>query len=309
MQDVLGRLVSTHVAPPLKAAGLRKSGRRTWYLRDPGGGWVLLELQVDKWATRTELELTVNTVVWPPGTWAWDCQDVPAESYDAALGQVPHTGANAPFHLRPDDVAAQYGPRDHWWRLDLATDSDALGAELASYLLEAALPAGRALLDVEAALAALTGGHRGAYWCAGIAVHGAPDHPRRRQLLEAYVEAWRWDPRPVTAAPRIAQLIEDNGLPPRELPSWYSPVLIPHAVEREGGDPVASWRASNPVVLVTLSDGTQQQGLPLAGLGPMGLRAEVLGPAGVTPPIRRSDQPVPPPAYRGGGLRRLFRRG
>lgn len=281
MQDVLGRLVVAHVAPPLKAAGLRRQGRRTWYEQGAHGGWVLLELQVGRDATRDRLELTLNTVVWPPGTW---------EHEDG--GGLPFVAGNAPVFLRPQALSDRDGEGVSWWVLDASTDADALGEELARTCVERALPRARALLDVDTALAHLLGrrGGSGLAFAVAMLERAAPAHPRRTEVTAAYVSDWLRDPRPITAGPRIARLLADVGLPPRELPVWWSPVLLPYSVETEhGGDPVAAWRASSARTLVHLADGSQQEGLPEQGLGPYGLRAEDL----------RRGRPRPPDA--GGG--------
>lgn len=286
VQDVLGRLVTRYVAPPLEAAGLRRESRRTWYQRRADGGWVLLELEVGRHATRDALELTLDTVVWPPGTW-----DAVAQELGTTPDDVPHTGGNAPFHLRPRALSPRRDDRDDWWRLDHDTDADALGEDLARTCLERALPTARALCDVEPALTALvdTGSRpQGLLWAVTMLERAAPQHPRRAALTAAYVDQWLVDPRPITGGPRIARLLADAGLPPRELPVWWSPALLPHRVEAEhGNDPVAAWRASSPQTLVHLADGSQRHGLPDTGLGPYGLRAEDLG----RPTVRCSSAP------------------
>lgn len=203
-----------------------------------------------------------------------------ARDFGTTPDDVPHTGSNAPFHLRPDDLSPRHGDGDRWWTLDHGTDADALGVDLARTCTEA-LPMARALCEVDRALTALVdvgGGRAGLSWAVRMLERAAPQHPRRTEVTAAYLDHWRQDPRPITEGPRIARLLADVGLPTPELPVWWSPALLPHHVETEhGGDPLAAWRASSPQTLVHLADGRQQHGLPETGLGPYGLRAEDLG--------------------------------
>ena len=265
-RDVLRRALRTHVAPGLAAAGLAKHGPREWTTGSRDRGWVAFRLQLDKWGSAERTSVAALTAVWPPGTWESEREDGP-----------PHASASSPLLAGPSGVSARYRP-DHEWDVTPATDPDALGEQLLRFLLDDALPWGLARLDVDTALEELASRWRGLHWSVRMLAHAAPHHPQRRELTAAYVEQWLRDPRPLSAGPVVAQLAQEAGLAVPELPVWWSPVFLPLKVDSQhAGDPVAAWRASHPGVLVTLTDGSSQIGLPPTGLGPYGLRAEDLG--------------------------------
>jgi hypothetical protein len=67
MQQRRGRLVQEHLAPRMKAAGLRKSGMTWWERRD--GGWLVLELRGDRENTKDRVGFWTSVEVWPAGTY------------------------------------------------------------------------------------------------------------------------------------------------------------------------------------------------------------------------------------------------
>jgi hypothetical protein len=264
VQDILGRALGQHVDPALRAAGLSRHGRRSWHRR-VGDAWVALGIEVDKYATRTDMVVDVLANAWPPGT---------ATSWLIEPHDVPPVGGNAPFSAWPGEVDPG---RERCWRVDLDTSADELGRDLAGYCVQVALPWARVHLDVDRALRTVLPTHVPPRWALEMLEHAAPDHPRRRQLAEAYVADWVRDPRTITDREWVAALIEELRLPPRELPTWMSMYLSPsHVDEMHGGDALAAWRKRAADSPIYLADGTWSLEPPPHGLGPMGVRAEQL---------------------------------
>jgi hypothetical protein len=173
--------VARHVYPAMARAGLGRTGKRVWWERRGDGSWVLLEIQISKHTTRTELGFTVNTLVWPPGTWARQQADHPV--YAAA--SVPEAGS-APICLRPHAVAPDRWPWPEFREIDLSADFAAVGAELREFLL-IALEWGRAHADVEGALRTMTIPFGlNAQWAIIMLRAAAPGHPMLRDLVDRH---------------------------------------------------------------------------------------------------------------------------
>jgi hypothetical protein len=155
-----------------------------WWEQHADGAWVLLEMQVSKWTTRRELGFTVNTAVWPPGTFA---------DYQSRVPQwtepLPPLSA-APISVRPRYVAAQLWPWGDFREFDISADLDQVGTETLRFMLFA-LDWARERSEVEAALDFLTQPYdRETHpqvprpdWAIAMLNAVAPQHPRLPSLL------------------------------------------------------------------------------------------------------------------------------
>jgi hypothetical protein len=115
--------VARTIYPAMNRAGLGRQGKRLWYDRRPGSSWVLVEIQISEYTTRTRLGFTVNTAVWPPGTWA--AKQRSRLVYAAA--PAPFT-ANAPILARPAQVRPDLWPGNDFVEVTLAGGVRAPGA-------------------------------------------------------------------------------------------------------------------------------------------------------------------------------------
>jgi hypothetical protein len=127
-------LVARGIYPSMKRAGLHRKGKRLWYEQRPESSWVLLEIQVSDRTTRTRLQFSVGTAVWPPGTWEYSQQSHP----DWAAQEVPFVAHNAPISVRPAQVRPDLWPEKDMAEARLGDDLDRVVAELPLFLLAAA---------------------------------------------------------------------------------------------------------------------------------------------------------------------------
>jgi hypothetical protein len=142
--------VARTIYPAMKRAGLGRQGKRLWYDRRPDTSWVLVEIQMSDHTTRTRLEFTVNTAVWPPGTWA-----VKQRSHPVYAAEATPATAGAPIFARPDQVRPDLWPHKDFAQVELGGDIERAVADLLVFLL-AALQWGRAHAGLEAGLAYMT---------------------------------------------------------------------------------------------------------------------------------------------------------
>jgi hypothetical protein len=236
-QQLLGDLLTRRLAPVLRAERLRREGRRTWWQGEADAGWVLLDVQGSKFNTREQVELTVNTTVWPPGTW-----EVRGLVLGEAIEGRPFAAANAPFYARPQEVRPDRWQVDRWWQLGREADVSALGDELVGFVRDDALPWARARLDPAIAVEHLLD-RPDATWrlVFSIAVlrRAGADVERVRDLVERLTAVWARDPRPIRLRPHLIAWRTDLGLPEVHLPEVWSPSMQPHLVERFGSPEAA----------------------------------------------------------------------
>lgn len=272
-QQRLAHVIRTHLHPRLKAAGFSRS-QHTWRRGTNDDGWICLQVQGSRHSTSTEIELTVNTVVWPPGTWVQHCalngDDVSAR---------PWVAFNAPVCVRPRDVAPALAPAGDWWVLDVSTDLDRWGREVTYFVADAALPWAARLLDPDAAVERLTRegnaaalthavaalmatrrGPQGADADGTDAARRAMTQARFAAVVEALTEAWVADPRPITLRPHLAGWRREAGLPGVDLPTVWSPSMMPETVARFGSAEAA--RAAGIGVIMYSWDGRTWEDRP-----------------------------------------------
>lgn len=237
-QQRLETLLRERLHPELRGRGFRKSGH-TWRRgdrKDPASGWVVLQVQGNRYSTRDAVEFTFNTVAWPAGTW---------EVRHRAIGQevtgLPEAEGGAPFYGRPKHVDPERDEDDDWWVLDADTDVEALGDELVDLVLTSALPWAEARLDPSTALAEWREGGsqltrsftwRRIYAVAVLRQPGA-DAGLLREELEELTTMWVADPRPPWLRPHLQQWRQEAGLPVVELPEVVLPVYSWSAEEEE----------------------------------------------------------------------------
>lgn len=125
-------MVARRIYPAMAQAGLRRQGKRVWWEQHADDAWVLLEMQMSKWTTRRELGFTINTAVWPPGTFS---------DYQSRVPQwaepIPPISAGSPIFSRPRTVAAHLWPWDEFREFDISADLDQIGAETLRFMLVA----------------------------------------------------------------------------------------------------------------------------------------------------------------------------
>jgi hypothetical protein len=233
MQDAYRALVRDRIGPPLRALGLRKQGRATWWEQRDNGSWVLLALVGSRHSTPELVEFHGEVAAWPPGTWEFECD---FHGQDPGAGR-PYVAANVPIDL--DSRVPLIGePGAPEWRLAPGTDPRALGAEVTTWAAGALERARRSCDDVEAALNELVDGPGWAGWRPTYAIAMlravAPDHPRLPEIVEARTESWRADPRPITLRSHLVDWRAGCGLPEVDLPTFWSPSMQRHSVERFG---------------------------------------------------------------------------
>ena len=225
MQEAFAELVRAHVAPALKAAGFRKKGRATWYDRRPGGGWVILALRNDKWNSAQEVQFWAEGSCWPPGTWQIR-QTVLDRDPDAG---DPNLDPTAP--LAPDSrVATRVMPAHEAWTLRDGVDPADVAAEVVAWLLATGDDLRSVADDVEVLVDRLVGDHDGV-WQHTYAVAAmktvADDHPRLAEAVERITRTWVVDPRPIGLRRHLERWREEAGLEPVDLPTFWSPSMMP----------------------------------------------------------------------------------
>jgi hypothetical protein len=246
-QQRLAHVIRTQLHPALRAAGFSRS-QHTWRRGTDDDGWICLQVQGSRHSTSTEVELTVNTFVWPPGTWPQHC----ALTGDDVATR-PWVAFNAPVCARPREVAPELAPAGDWWVLDAGADLDRWGQDLTAFVADSALPWALRLLDPDTAVdRLLREAHAGALTHA-LAVltvvrrrqaaaeshaEPAPASARTRARFAAVVEqltaTWVADPRPITLRPHVAAWRRAAGLPEVDLPTVWSPSMLPETVARFG---------------------------------------------------------------------------
>ncbi len=246
-QQRLAHVIRTQLHPRLKAAGFSRS-QHTWRRGTDDDGWVCLQVQGSRHSSSAEIELTVNTVVWPPGTWPQHC----ALTGDDVTAR-PWVAFNAPVCARPREVAPELAPAGDWWVLDADTDLDRWGQEVSDFVAGAAVPWADHLLIPDAALERLTReGNAGALTHAvavltavrsqqeGADADGADEERRAMtqaefaRVVTALTSTWVADPRPITLRPHVAAWRCEAGLPEVDLPTVWSPSMMPETVARFG---------------------------------------------------------------------------
>jgi hypothetical protein len=206
--EALGALVKERLHPALAGEGLRRAGR-TWWAGDAESGWLLVALARGRYNDGARVQFSVETVIWPPGTW---------ELVRPATGSSrPDVRENAPLAAGPRDlVPERYGDRDWPWTIQVRPD-DGLAGEVVSYCVEHMLPIARTTLDVDVALRALKEQPRrwGAlapvwsliYAC-GMLERAAPGHPDFPGIVTALRDLWTPDPRPDFLLPVLRRWCE-----------------------------------------------------------------------------------------------------
>ena len=254
-QQRLAHVVQAWLSPRLRSEGFVKSGH-TWRRGDAEQGWLLVQLQGSRHNTADQVEVTVNTVVWPAGTW-----DVHCVTNGQDRAERPFAAGNAPVFARPHEVAPDRAPDDDWWLLDDGTDLVQWGAQLVDFVAGAAVPWGVRLLDVTAAVERLTASGR--TWNLVHAL-GALDRAGRSEefavVAEALTRVWAADPRPITLRPHLIGWRDAAGLPNVALPEVWSPSMMPATVARFGSAEAA--RAAGVGVWMYAWDGRSWQDRP-----------------------------------------------
>ena len=129
-QILFGSLLRDHIAPVLRGEGLKGSGS-TFRLKGDGVWGVINFQRRRRYSTADEIRFTVNVSVASERlrhmTYGWH-EGAPPSEENCALRQ------RIGFML-PDRP-----PADWWWILDGTTDLDQLSADIAGYLIAAAVP-------------------------------------------------------------------------------------------------------------------------------------------------------------------------
>lgn len=228
-QQRLAHVVRTLLSPRLRSDGFAQSGH-TWRRGNAEQGWVLVQLQGDRHNTADRVAVTVNTVVWPAGSWDAHCAVAGRDPTDR-----PFVAADAPVFARPLEVAPDRAPENSWWHLDSGTDLTEWSAHLVEFVTAAAVPWGVGLLDPAAAVERLTA--RGWVWDLVYAL-GVLGHAGRSDQFAAVAEdltrVWRADPRPITLRPHLLAWRRTAGLVDVALPEVWSPSMAPETVARFG---------------------------------------------------------------------------
>ena len=253
-QQRLARVVRTVLHPRLKTDGFTRSGH-TWRRGDPEHGWVFVQLQGNRYNTAARVEVTVNTVVWPAGTWDVHCAVTGQDPSDR-----PFVAANAPVFARPREIAPDLA-EDSWWHLDVGTDLAQWGAQLVEFVADTAVPWGTRLLDPAAAVQRLTA--LGSVWDL-VFTFAVLRHFGRSDQCTAVVEdltrVWAADPRPIWLRPHLLGWRRAAGLSETPLPEVWSPSMLPDTVARFGSPEAA--RAAGFGVWMYSWDGRSWQDRP-----------------------------------------------
>ncbi|RYU10290.1 hypothetical protein [Nocardioides iriomotensis] len=233
MPQVFDGLVREHVAPALKQRGLRKKGRATWWERRSSGGWVLLALRNDKWNSADEVQFWAEAVGWPPGTW-----ELVGEILGVDPARQPYVAANAPIALDlriPDAGAGPARPEDAWL-LTAGVDPAAVAVEVTAWFDEALRRLRADVDDPDEAVRRLVDTDRARVWehvhALATMQAAGPGHPRFVEVVERLTERWAADPRPITLRPFVERWRAEAGLPPVDLPTFWTPSMLPHTRER-----------------------------------------------------------------------------
>lgn len=247
--QALNNLLRAVMHPALKAGGMRRSGR-TWREGDADRGWVLIQVQGSKFNTREQVELTINTSVWPPATWEMRRE---VSGHEEAL---PYVAGDAPFFARPDVIAPERPGAGQWWQLDSGTDVDALATGLVDFVLQDALPWARRHRNPDQAVKVLHD-KGGFMYAIAILRRTATGSAQLRDLVEEYTSTWISDPRPITLRPHLIQWRQEAGLPEVPLPEVWSPSMSADLVT-EFGSPEAARAAGYGIYMYSWDGRTWQ---------------------------------------------------
>ena len=253
-QQRLTHVVRALVSPRLRSDGFARSGH-TWRRGDAEQGWVLVQLQGNRYNTADRLEVTVNTAVWPAGTWDVHCAVAGQDAADR-----PYVAGDAPVFARPREIAPDLAPEGSWWHLDAGTDLAQWGAQLVEFVAGAAVPWGVGLLDAEAAVERLTTGGRVWDLVYALGVLGRARSHQVAAVAEDLTRVWVADPRPITLRPHLLEWRRTAGLPDVALPEVWSPSMAPEMVTRFGSAEAA--RAAGVGVWMHSWDGRSWQDRP-----------------------------------------------
>ena len=196
----LDELVRDHLHPALGQLGFRRDGR-TWWRGNPSTGWVLFALARWRYNDASRVQFSIETVVWPVGTWETEVTFSPA----AARRLRPEVTQSAPLSGGPCELLPdRYGDRDWPWIIQQRA-TEGLVDEVLEYCTLHAVTIAESQLDIDVALQSLTEqprrwGYLAPVWsliyACGMLEHGAPEHPRFPETVTALRDVWATDPRP-----------------------------------------------------------------------------------------------------------------
>ncbi len=205
----LDALVRDHLDPGLRQLGFRRAGR-TWWRGEPSSGWVLTALARWRYNDASRVQFSIETVVWPVGTWETEVAFSPA----AARRSRPEVLQSAPLSAGPRELLPErYGDRDWPWTIQ-RQPTEGLVEEVMHYCTEQAVPIAENQLDIDIALQSLTEQPRrwsylapvwSLVYACGMLEHGAPDHARFRETVVTLRDAWMADPRPDFLRPKLQE--------------------------------------------------------------------------------------------------------
>ncbi|RKQ88210.1 hypothetical protein C8N24_6251 [Solirubrobacter pauli] len=205
--DALDGLAREHLHPLLRERGFRRQGT-TWWYGSAQEGWVLIVLSRWKYNEPARAQFSVDTVVWPVGTWETEM------AFTATSAQRPRPDArlNAPLFAGPRELmSARYGDCDWPWSIQTQPVTG-LVDDIHWFCVEHAIPSALEHLSVDIALRALT--DPGSRWtklapmwsliyACGMLARAAPDHDRFSDTVIALRDAWLADPRPDFLQPTL----------------------------------------------------------------------------------------------------------
>jgi hypothetical protein len=205
--EALDELVRVHLHPALRELGFRRRGR-TWWRGEPATGWVLLALARWRYNDASRVQFSIETVVWPVGTWETEGEISPS----AARRSRPEVTQSAPLSGGPRELLPdRYGGRDWPWLVQRESAAG-LADEVVQYCTGHAVPIAEQHLDIDTALESLTQHPRrwsylapiwSLIYACGMLEHAAPDHPRFPATATALRDAWNADPRPDFLRPKL----------------------------------------------------------------------------------------------------------
>jgi len=122
----IDRLVKEHLAPPLRAAGFRGSGRS--FCRSAGEAIQVVNVQSSKWNQGSEGKFTINLGVF----FSTIARLVDPE-------RVPVSPKEYECTVRARIGKALGSAQDLWWEVDSSTQTQVLGAQVSDLLMSAGL--------------------------------------------------------------------------------------------------------------------------------------------------------------------------
>jgi hypothetical protein len=158
----------------------------------------------------SRVQFSIETVLWPPGTWETECEFTPGQSRRPR----PDVRQNAPLTGGPRELLPErYGDRDWRWTIQSRL-TDGLVGEMLHYCTDYAVPTARQHLDVDVALQSLTEqprrwGYLPRVWsliyACGMLQRSAPAHERFAETVVALRDVWLADPRPDFLRPKLQE--------------------------------------------------------------------------------------------------------